>query len=62
MTAENVKLVQTPLRSLPGMSSSYMVGQWTMPFAGVSGSALSGRQLIQLLCKQDGRPFVSSTA
>jgi phytoene dehydrogenase-like protein len=62
MTAENVKKVQTPLRSLPGLSSFYMVGQWTMPFAGVPGSALSGRQLVQLLCKRSGGPFVTSTA
>jgi phytoene dehydrogenase-like protein len=51
---------QTPLRSLPGLSGFYTVGQWTTPYAGVTMSALSGRQLIQLLCKQSGRPFVSS--
>jgi phytoene dehydrogenase-like protein len=48
------------LRSLPGLSGFAMVGQWTAPFTGTSGAALSGRQVIQLLCKQDGRPFVTS--
>jgi len=61
ITPENMTK-QTPLRSLPGLSGFYMVGQWTMPYAGVPGSALSGRQLIQLLCKQSGRPFVTSAA
>jgi phytoene dehydrogenase-like protein len=61
MTPENVKQVQTPLRSLPGLSGFHMVGQWTTPYAGVPMSALSGRQLVQLLCKRSGRPFVTST-
>jgi phytoene dehydrogenase-like protein len=60
-TTENM-MKMTPLRSLPGLSGFHMVGQWTMPFAGVPGSAFSGRQLIQLLCKQSGRPFVTATA
>jgi phytoene dehydrogenase-like protein len=60
-TQENM-MAQTPLRSLPGLSGFHVVGQWTGPYAGVPMSALSGRQLIQLLCKQSGRPFVTSTA
>jgi phytoene dehydrogenase-like protein len=59
-TSEN--MMKQPLRSLPGLSGFHMVGQWTQPFAGVPGSALSGRQLMQLLCKQSGRPFLASTA
>ena len=47
-----------PLDTLKGLA---MVGQWTMPYVGVPGSALSGRQLIQLLCKRNGRPFVTYT-
>jgi phytoene dehydrogenase-like protein len=58
ITTENM-MKQIPLRGLPGLSGFHMVGQWTMPYAGVPGSALSGRQLIQLLCKQSGKPFVS---
>lgn len=58
MTPENMEK-QTALRSLPGLSGFHMVGQWTVPFAGTIMSALSGRQLIQILCKQDGRTFVT---
>jgi phytoene dehydrogenase-like protein len=49
------------LRDLPGLSGFHMVGHWTRPFAGTVMAALSGRQLIQLLCKQSGRRFRTST-
>jgi phytoene dehydrogenase-like protein len=58
ITPENM-MKQSALRSLPGLAGFYMVGQWTVPFAGTVMSALSGRQLVQLLCKRDGRPFVT---
>lgn len=60
ITPENM-MKQTALRSLSGLSGFHMVGQWTMPFSGTVMAALSGRQLIQLLCKRNGRPFVTST-
>jgi phytoene dehydrogenase-like protein len=41
------------LRSLPGLANLFMVGQWTAPFTGTVIAALSGRQAIQLLCRQD---------
>jgi phytoene dehydrogenase-like protein len=51
---------RTLLRTLPGLSGLYMVGQWTAPFTGTVFAAISGRQLIQLLCKQNKIPFVTS--
>ena len=59
VTPENM-MNQTPARSLAGLSDFYMVGQWTAPFAGTVISALSGRQLIELLCKYDKGAFVTS--
>ena len=58
ITPENMK--KTFRRSLPGLSSLYMVGQWTAPFTGTIFAAVSGRQLIQLLCKQNRTAFVTS--
>ncbi len=58
ITPENMK--QTFLRTLPGLSDLYMVGQWTAPFTGAAIAALSGRQLIQLLCRQNKKTFVIS--
>ncbi len=48
-------------RTLPGLDNLYMVGQWTAPFTGTVMAALSGRQLIQILCKKDRRKFVTKT-
>ena len=59
ITPENM-MNQSAKRSLPGLSGFYMVGQWTQPFAGTVMSALSGRQLIQWLCKQGGERFVTA--
>ncbi|HUJ18123.1 MAG TPA: NAD(P)/FAD-dependent oxidoreductase [Nitrospirota bacterium] len=57
ITPDNMK--QTFLRTLPRLSGLYMVGQWTAPFTGAAIAALSGRQLIQLLCKQNKKAFVT---
>ncbi len=59
ITPENMSK-RTLLRSLPGLSGLHMVGQWTAPFTGAVIAALSGRQLIQLLCRQNKTPFVIS--
>jgi phytoene dehydrogenase-like protein len=51
---------QKPVRSLPGLAGLYMAGQWTAPFTGTVTAALTGRQLIQMLCKKEGRGFKTS--
>ena len=59
ITPENM-MKHAMLRKLPGLSGFYMVGQWTRPYSGTVMAALSGRQLIQLLCKEGGISFVTS--
>lgn len=56
VTPENFR-VNDPVRRLPGLEGLQMVGQWTAPFTGTILAALSGRQAIQLMCKEEGRPF-----
>jgi phytoene dehydrogenase-like protein len=46
-------------RTLPKLSNFYMVGQWVGDM-GVSGAAKSGRDIIQLICRQDKKGFVAS--
>ncbi len=58
ITPENIRK-QGFLRTLPRLSGLYMVGQWTAPFTGTIMAALSGRQLVQLLCRQQKREFVT---
>lgn len=49
-------------KTLPGLANFYMAGQWVMPGGGVPPSIYSGRQVIQLLCRRDGRKFSSQAA
>ncbi len=46
-------------KTLPGLDHFYMAGQWVEPGGGVPMAALSGRNVIQLICKRDKKPFVT---
>ncbi len=51
-----------PLRmskTLPGLKNFYMAGQWVEPGGGVPTAALSGRNVIQIICKRDRKPFTT---
>jgi phytoene dehydrogenase-like protein len=58
VTPDNMRT--NPLRSLPGLTGLHMAGQWTAPFTGTVIAALTGRQVVQLLCRQDRRRFATS--
>lgn len=45
-------------RTLPGLSGFFMAGQWVVPGGGVVPSLYSGRQAIQLLCREDKKRFI----
>jgi phytoene dehydrogenase-like protein len=47
-------------RTLPGLDGFYMVGQWAGAAGGLPMAAISGRKLIQSLCRRDRRPFVTT--
>lgn len=55
MTKETV-LTQVP-KTLPGLSNFYMAGQWVEPGGGIPPALYSGRNAVQIICKQDGKPF-----
>jgi phytoene dehydrogenase-like protein len=57
ITPDNMR--SNPLRTLPGLDSLYMAGQWTAPFTGTVIAALTGRQVVELLCRQDRRRFAT---
>jgi len=46
-------------KTLPGLANFYMAGQWVEPGGGVPTAAMSGRTIIQTICKQDKKPFVT---
>jgi phytoene dehydrogenase-like protein len=47
-------------KTLPGLRNFWMAGQWVEPGGGIPMVAVSGRNVIQLVCKQDKKPFVAS--
>ncbi len=47
-------------RTLPGLGSFYMAGQWVYMGGGVPGAVMSGRHLMQIICKQDKRRFTTT--
>ena len=49
-----------PVRSLPGLEGLYMAGQWTAPYTGTVIAALSGRQIIELMCRKWKMEFIST--
>ena len=56
------KALRTPFKkTLPGLDNFYMAGQWVMPGGGIPPCLYSGRHVIQILCKKDGKKFVTTT-
>jgi len=48
-------------KTLPGLGNFYMAGQWVEPGGGTPNAAMSGRNVTQIICKKDKRPFVTTT-
>jgi phytoene dehydrogenase-like protein len=48
--------------TLPGLQDFYMIGQWVKPGGGLPPAAASGREVIQIICHRDGRPFTTTEA
>jgi phytoene dehydrogenase-like protein len=46
--------------TLPGLHNFHMAGQWAEAMIGISTAAISGRNAIRRICKQDGQRFRSS--
>ena len=47
-------------RTLPGLSSFYMAGQWVYMGGGIPGAVMSGRHLMHVICKEDRKQFVTT--
>jgi phytoene dehydrogenase-like protein len=52
-------MVRGVSKTVPDLENFYMAGQWVEPGGSVPIVAMSGRNVIQLLCAADGREFVS---
>ncbi len=59
MTTKNLNMRLS--KTLPGLKNFFMAGQWVMPGGSLPYVAVSGRDVIQILCKKDKKPFVTTT-
>jgi phytoene dehydrogenase-like protein len=50
------EMVMNPQYTLPGLEYFFMIGQWVKGF-GTPMAALSGKEVVQEICKADGRRF-----
>ncbi len=58
VTPKTWNLGQVMKKSLPGLNNFYMAGQWVEPGGGLPAVAMSGRNVIQIICKKEKREFV----
>jgi phytoene dehydrogenase-like protein len=56
-----MRMSKTMSKTLPGLEGFYMAGQWVEPGGSVPPTAMSGRHVTQIICKQDKRQFVTTT-
>lgn len=49
-------------KTLPGLANFYMVGQWVAPGGGLPPAVSTGRHAVQLMCRDDKKPFVATEA
>jgi len=47
-------------KTLPGLKDFYMIGQWVQPGGGLPPAAKSGRDIVKVICKRDGRKFCTT--
>jgi phytoene dehydrogenase-like protein len=53
-------LMKKMSKTLPGLENFYMAGQWVEPGGGMPTAALSGRNVVQILCKRDRKTFITT--
>ncbi len=47
-------------KTLPGLENFYLAGQWVNAGGGMCTAVMSGNHTIQLICKQDGKRFITT--
>jgi phytoene dehydrogenase-like protein len=53
-------LIMRMSKTLPGLKNFYLAGKWVEPGGGVPTAAMSGRNVTQIICQQDNRPFITT--
>ncbi len=47
-------------KTLPGLDNFFMAGQWVEPGGGLPAVAMSGRNVIQIICKKEKKKFTTT--
>jgi phytoene dehydrogenase-like protein len=58
MTTKNLSMQLS--KTLPGLKNLYMAGQWVEPGGSLPYVAVSGRNITQIICKKDKKPFITT--
>jgi phytoene dehydrogenase-like protein len=60
ITPGNAGVMMKPMSQvLPGLEKFYMCGQWVEPGGGLPTGVMSGRRLLQTICKEDKKKFTT---
>jgi len=54
-------MIQGIDKTLPGLGDFYLAGQWVEPGGSVPLAAMSGRNVVQMICHAHGLPFETNT-
>jgi phytoene dehydrogenase-like protein len=46
--------------TLPSLDNFYMAGQWVAPGGGLPSGVMTGRNVVQIICKRNGKRFVTT--
>jgi len=61
VTPETWSMGKIMRKTLPGLDNFYMAGHWVEPGGGIPPAAMSGRNVIQIICKKEKRTFTVIT-
>ncbi|MCP4131165.1 MAG: NAD(P)/FAD-dependent oxidoreductase [bacterium] len=58
-TSRNSKYIRTIPNRLNEVGNVYFSGQWLMPPGGLSGALVTSRNVVQLICKNENKKFIT---
>lgn len=61
ITPDTWSLGKVMRKTLPGLDRFYMAGQWVEPGGGIPAVAMSGRNVMQIICKKEKKKFTTTT-
>jgi len=57
---DKVKRFRMVKKTVPGLENFWLSGMWVQPPGGVPTGAMTSRDILQIICKMDGRRFITT--